>query len=451
MRTTRELGDYVARTGLRDFAPEVVERTKELCLSALGAAVYGVSMEATRILADHARASDGPEEACVIGAGFRTSAELAALVNAAASHNTELEDVALAEAMPTVNFIPPLFALAEKLGTPGGAVLEAVILAFEISARPAVILANAPGGCTERGFQPGPIFAPIGVAAAGAKMMGLSTERIVHAMSLAASLASGLGRQVGSGAHVVEPGFAGRNGITAALLARAGMTGDPTVLEGKGGFWDAVGSHGDIDFDLGTGSDLRVMEVGLKRYPCCYFLQRILDGVRDIIADAGLGADQVACVTVEGNAFFRKIIRYDEPTTSDEARFSLPHSVAVALTGDVPFFVAFDEAAIRNPRYRAHWAKVRYAPYADQGGGTEQREVPITITLQDGTAHRRICTTHKGDPRNPLSREEVVDRFKLCTEHHLAPAQIAAAAQQACALDEAPSVAPLMSLLTYAG
>lgn len=97
MQTTREIAHYVARTGLADFAPNVIERTKELCLGALGAAVAGVSMETTRILVDYARQANAPAEAGVIDAGFRTSAELAALVNASASHNTELEDVALAE------------------------------------------------------------------------------------------------------------------------------------------------------------------------------------------------------------------------------------------------------------------------------------------------------------------------------------------------------------------
>src|SRR5438094_188813 len=76
-----------------------------------------------------------------------------------------------------------------------------------------------------------------------------------------------------------QAGNAARNGITAALLARRGLTGNPTILEGHAGLWDALGGHPELEFTLGTGDDLRVMQVGMKKYPCCYLSQRIVDGV----------------------------------------------------------------------------------------------------------------------------------------------------------------------------
>src|ERR1700716_499692 len=132
MRTTRELADYAYRTGYADIAPEGVERTKELALSSLGAAVYGVSMEPTTILVDYAKRLGAAGAVGVIGAGFATSADVAAMVSSSAAHNTELEDVALLEAMPTVNIVPTIVALGQALHASGRDVLAGIVLAFDL-------------------------------------------------------------------------------------------------------------------------------------------------------------------------------------------------------------------------------------------------------------------------------------------------------------------------------
>lgn len=451
MRTTRELAGYVATTGYEDIDPDVIERTKDLCLSTLGAAVYGVSMDPTTILVDYARQVGGPQEAGVVGAGFKTSAELAAMISSSAAHNTELEDVALLEAMPTVNLVPTFFALGQALGTPGRDVLAGIVLAFELAARPSIELANRRDGCFERGFMPGAVLTPVAVAAVAAKMMGLDAEGITNAISLAASCSGGIARQTGSGAHVIEPGVAARNGLMVAGFARAGMTGEPTVLEGPAGFWDAVGGTGDIDFTLGRGSELRIMEVGLKRYPCCYMLQRVIDGVVEIVQTNHLTPDDVELVEVQGNEYWRRVMRQDRPATPSEARFSLPHTVALALTGDRIFFDAFSVEALDNPRYRTLWPKVRFAPHPDWHGGTDQKDSPVTVLLKDGTEIKKSCVIHKGDPRDPLTRAEVAERFTYCAESVMSPQRMDAIVAEVATLEKAPSVAAVQDLLTFPG
>ena len=449
MRTTRQLADYVLSTGYNDIAPEVVQRTKDLCLSTLGSAVLGASMDVTKVLADYARTQRAPEESGVIGSGFRTSAELAAMVNSSGSHNTELEDVSFPEAMPTVNIIPAVFAIGQKLGATGKAVLEGVVLAFELSARPATVLTPGDGGIFDRGFQPGPQLAPVGVAAIAAKMMGMSPEQTVNAMSLGASFGCGLVRQTGSGAHVIEPGLAGRNGITAALFARQGMTGEPTILEGKSGFWDALGGHPELDFELGTAANFRIMEVGVKRYPCCYFLQRIIDGAVDLVNRHAIKAEDVECVEVAGNKFFRLMIRQDTPTNGEEARFSLPHSISAALTGDRVFFETFTLEAVNNPRYTSLWDKVKFTHHQHWlANEVMEHDNPVTIHMKNGEEFSASCVVHKGDPRNPLTQDEVIQRFKYCAENSMSETRMDEIASMMYGLDNAGDVGPLMDLLT---
>lgn len=450
MRTTQELADYVQSFSFDEIAPEVIERTKGLCLSTLGSSVLGATMDVSRVLINYAKAHGGPEEAGVIGAGFKSSAELAAMINGSSSHCTELEDVSFPEAMPTVNIIPGVFALAEKFGASGKAVLEGVVLAFELCARPANTLTPGDGGAFDRGFQPGPQLAPVGIGAAAARIMGMNPEQTLNTLALATSFGCGMVRQTGSGAHVIEPGLAGRNGITAALFAHEGISAEPTIMEGKSGFWDALGGHPELDFELGSGSNFRIMEVGVKRYPCCYFLQRIIDGVVELVARHGIKAEEVDCVEIAGNEFFRLMIRQDNPTNGEEARFSLPHSVAVALTGDRVFFESFTVEAVNNPRYRSLWDKVKFTRHehwiADE---VMQHDNPLTIRMKNGSEYTKSCVVHKGDPREPLSRDELTERFKFCAEQAMTDSHMDEVASMVFSLDEAADVRSLMEGLTF--
>ena len=235
MQTTTRLAQYLCNTGYDDIDAAVIERSKELALSSLGSAVLGANMEVTRIMAEYAKQSGAHAEAGVIGSSFRTSAEWAAVLNCTASHCTELEDVAWPEAMYTCFLFPTVFTLGEKLHASGRAVLEALVLGYEIAARQGTICTE--GGGASRGWLTGAHLGAIGAAGAVAKLMGLGEEQTRNALSLAASMAGGLIRQTGSGAHVIEAGLAGRNGIMAAALASRGLTGNPTILEGKSGYW----------------------------------------------------------------------------------------------------------------------------------------------------------------------------------------------------------------------
>jgi 2-methylcitrate dehydratase PrpD len=449
MRTTIQLAEYIRNTGYKDIAPEVITRTKDLCLSMLGSAALGSNMRVVSIVANYAKASGAPKEAGAIGLGFRTSAELAGLINSSSAHCTELEDVSFPEAMPTVNVIPAMFALGEKLKAPGKKVLEGIVLAFEVCARPGTVLTNGKGGAFDRGFQPGPQLAKAGVAGVAAKMLGLDCEGVHNALSIGTSFSSGLHRHTGNGAHVVEPGLACRDGLTAAFWAQAGMTGEPTIMEGKSGFWDALAGKPEIDFDLGTGSNFRIMAVGLKRYPCCYLLQRIIDGVTDIVTEHDIDAGQVDCVEVQGNSFFRQNMRQDAPATAEEARFSLPHAVAAALTRERIFFETFTSEKVRDPKMQALWGKVKFLPHPDWEGGAMESDSPITIKLKDGREFHKSCVFHRGSPQLPLAQTEVVERFGYCTEALFSKSRREEIASLVYDLDRLDDISQLMALLTY--
>ncbi len=419
MTTAQQLAHYVVTTDLTQIDPEVVERAKDLCISSLGSAVLGARMKVSGTMASYVRAQGSTAEASVIGFGFGTSAQLAAMLNCDSSHCTELEDVAWPEAQYTCCLIPAVFTLGEKLGSSGLDVIEAVIIGFEVAARPGMALSN--GGAAARGILSCANVGTLGVAAAASKLMKLDEQATCAAITLAASVGGGLVRQTGSSAHVIEAGFTARDGIMAAELAALGLGGNPSILEGKAGYFDALGGLPDLALSPGTGSDLRVMAVGQKKYPCCYMLQRIIDCLKDMIESNGIAADAVAEVRVEVNAAFPAIMKYPEPRDVEEARFSLPHVVGATLVGEPMGVSTFSEAKLHDPAILAQRGKVRMIVHDEWGYDQLGAEDRITIELRDGSRIEGVATVARGDASNPLSRAETLEKFDRCVEGLLAP------------------------------
>lgn len=185
MKATERIADYLYNTGFDDFDAEVIHKAKTLCVSSLGMAVAGSRIHAGEVLARYARDIGGTGRAGVVGAGFRTSAEMAALVNATAAHSTELEDDSWPESMYTCHIIPAVFALGEELGSSGREIIEAFILGYEIQARPGMVLTD--NGANERGILTAPHLGAIGVAGAASKLLKLNKEETRMALSLAVS------------------------------------------------------------------------------------------------------------------------------------------------------------------------------------------------------------------------------------------------------------------------
>ena len=446
MAIAEQIARYVCETGFDDFDPAVIERTKDLCISAVGSTVLGAGMEVPSVLADYVREQHGPAQAGIVGFGFGASVELAAMMNCTSSHCTELEDVAWPEAQYTCCVIPAMFTLADALGRNGRGLLEAVIIAFEVAARPGMICSN--GGAAARGFLSCANNGTIGVAAGAARLMRLSIDQTRDAVTLATSVGGGLVRQTGSAAHVVEAGFAARDGIMAATLAARGLGGNPAIMDGKAGFFDALAGQPEIAFDLGTGADLRVMAVGQKKYPCCYLVQRVIDGVKALVAEHQLSADDVAEVVVEVNQAFPTIVKYPDPQDVEETRFSLPHVVAGALAGEPMDFRTFAADKLHDPTMLAQRAKVRMVVHDAWGYDQLGKQDIITLHTTGGASYQVVCSVAHGDAEDPLSRGETVAKFRVCTDGILPGEmqdQVIAILET---LDAASSLEPLMALLT---
>lgn len=402
-KTTKEIADFACNFKFDDLPAELVTHIKHLALGYMGSTLAGAVLPNGRIVTEYVRNQAAVPLAGVSGGGFRTSLELAALANATFAHATELEDVSFPDGLYALAIWAPVFAVGEHLKASGRDVMQGFAIGYDIASRLGVACADAAG----RGWMLSAVFASVGVAGAVARMFGLSHEQTVNALSIGASQGTGLVRQSGTGAHTYEAGFAGRNGVTAAQLARAGLNGNATILEGKGGMVDLIA--GLPDFELGDA--LRVAEIGIRKYPCCGLLQRNIDGVRDMIAEHRIKAEDVASVTVEVNHTFAMYMKYADPTSASQTRFSIEHAVAACFLEPRVFLSTFTDEAARDARFKAFRSKVKMIVHPEWEHGYFPQPSIVTVTLNSGKVLRQDCVFARGDVGHPLAMTDIRDKY----------------------------------------
>lgn len=442
-QTTVRVAELVCETKLDQLPREVVSYSKSLALSALGGMVSGAPLPNCKIVTRYIKRMGGNQEATVAASGFKTSVENAALANGHFSHTTEYEDDSVPEAVSAYTLYPPLFALAEKLGSSGNHLIEAFAAGYEVQSRLGIDCTNA----RKRGYLNLSLVGVLGIAAGAAKLLELDVQRTAWALSLAASQGCGLTRQTGTDAHFIEMGVAGRDGLAAALWAADGLTGSTTIFEGPKGFLD-LKTAGEVskptDVVNNWGKPYRVMAVGIKSYPCCYHMQRYIQGMIELKQAHGFRAGEVERVDVEVNPMVPQFIRYPEPRNMAEARFSMPHSLAVAILDDRITLHSFSDERVKDQDARELRQKVKMIEHEEWQYGAMTGPYPLTVILKNGTRLSKDCMKVNGQPPDLLSVDQVIQKYRLCTEDLLAEDKIKDSIRMTLGLEELDNVAKLM-------
>ena len=444
MGTTRDIAEFAHKTTFNDFDSALVKHVKNVLLSGVGMTLAGVNTGAGKAVIRYVKECAAPQEAGVFGAGFRTSAEYAALANGTTSHSTELEDDIMPDLIYSVGIFPGVFALGENLHVSGKEVIEASIIAWDIAAKlslPAVKPLLSRGGVA-------PSFCTIGVAAASAKLLKLGLEETIMAVSISASHTSwGILGQAGSGAHLFEAGLAGRNGIASAMLAKYGLTGQPDIFETPMGLLRGVA--GEVYSVPKLGKPYRAKNIGIKKYPCCFLEMHIIDGFIELIKAHNISADNVESIQVDVSPVFANTIRYHHPKDEEEARFSLPHSIACCFLDKKPWIESYSTERVNHPQVIAFRNKVKMVVQPEQTdselilGG----EVPISIKLKDGTEYKKLCP--KSTDPIIVSDEEVMDKYMKCASRVLSQSRAEQVAETVLSLEKVQDISELMTLLTF--
>src|SRR4051795_9313959 len=364
---------------------------------------------------------DGPCTA--IGHKRALSAAGAAFVNGTAAHGEDFDDTF--EGGPVhagAVIVPAVLAACERHNADGRMALTGIAVGTEVLCRLSLVV---PKAVHKAGFHPTAIFGAMGAAAGVGAALGLNAKQIVDALGIAGSMAGGIIEYLAEGAWTkrLHAGWAAQSGIRAALLARQGFVGPRTVFEGVHGLFNgfahtADGDYGELVEDFGERWVIDTL--AFKPYPCGTMAQPYIDCARRLAA-RGVRADDIrelVCEVAEGTVhrLWEPLADKQRPRNGYAAKFAVPYLLATGFVHGGVGLGAFTERAISDPRVLALAAKVKFVidldnPYPNNYTGH------LRVTMKDGSVIEERQPYLRGGAQEPLSRQDVTDKFLVNAQH----------------------------------
>lgn len=413
MTVIQRLGDFVARERERASSEDLLRHGKRALVDWFAAVLPGGLEPPPSALRRELADEVGRGGAVLYPACQRAPARTAALINGVASHALEVDDI-YREAVfhPGCTVIPAALALAQRDGASGERLLRAVILGYEVAGR----IGAAVNPAHYRFWHTTGTVGGFGAAAAAATLAGLDARRAAWALAHAGTLGAGLQQafRSDSGSKPVHAGNAAAVGVLAAALAAGGVPGAADLLEGERGFGRAMSDGGDWSRALdGLGERWVVASITVKNHACCGHTFAAVDAALELREDDGVDAAEVERVLVATYGTAVEVTGIPRPEGAAEARFSLPYVVARALVHGRVGVEAFTDDALTDPEVRALTERVELEvdPELDRAF-PGRRGARLRVETADGRTLRRERRTRKGDPDDPLTDEELDDKFR---------------------------------------
>ncbi|MBQ6470515.1 MAG: MmgE/PrpD family protein [Victivallales bacterium] len=363
----------------------------------------------------------GAEESYVLFQNRRLPARLAAFMNALYGHGAELDDGhKRAAGHAGVHLIPAVFALADKLGVSQEDVLVALATGYEAYIR---ISSAAQPGLVRHGFHSTGMAGTLACAAACARLYHLDAQGVEDAVALATTMSGGLLSYGDSRPAIkpLNPGKAAENGVMAAMLASAGVQGPAEALEGPNGWFHAVTDQVDASCLKGSGH-LLLHECYFKLYPSCRHTHCGIDA--GIALHSKARSENIAAVKVHIYPNAIRLAGIPYPKNQDETKFSIQYTLACALLNG-----NYGVADMDLPRMTADVVglidKTQLIPDESMENKAKGiRGARVEVVLKSGESLTETVLVPKGDPENPLSRQDIVGKLHSCAKGQAAAPEL---------------------------
>jgi len=439
---THVLASKAAGLDYDNLPPPARELVRQCVLDYLGVAVAGASDGLVRLLLDEMNEAGGAPKASVIGHELRLPALSAALVNGAAAHALDYDDVNMAmPGHPSVAILPALLALAELRHSSGHAVATAFVAGYETTCR---IGAALQPGHYNLGFHSTGTIGSFGAAAACARLLGLDAETTAIALGIAGTQAAGLKSQFGTMCKPFHAGKAAQCGLLAARLAARGFSSRTDIVECLRGF---ALTHGP---DFAPEAALAEPEGGLhlfanlfKYHAACYLTHAPIECARRLREDHRLEPDAIAGITLRLDASCERVCNIPAPSDGLQSKFSLRQTVAMALAGvDTASLGAYSAENARDPRL----VGLRERVVLDWQDSWPQTLSELELELTDG---RRPMARHDaGIPAGDIADQgrRLAAKFDSLVEPVLGPSRTRELRETIAGLDSLADIGTLARL-----
>lgn len=409
---TARLAEFCAGLRFSDLDEPARRAVRRHLLDTLGAAIAGTRGQPARIAARTLGELKSGGDIPVPGLDGRWQRAAAAYLMGASAHGLELDDGYRAGSVhPGAPVIPAVLAASWGRGIDGRAAAAAIAAGYEVVTRVAETIHPA---SRRRGFHNTPVTGVLGAAAASASVLGLDAAQTEQALGIAASSAAGLFAFLHGGGEIkrLHPGFAAREGLFAALLARNGMTGPAGVLEIEDGVLQAFGGITDAaPLTRGLGEGFNVARCYIKPHACCRHLHPGLDAVMAVAREEGLAAADIAGVDV-GTYAIAAGHAHGGWEDMAAAQMNYRFCMALAMAGGRVGIAEFDPAHLRDPSL-ADLAE-RVSVTVDDGCEADYprlRSARVSVRTTSGARHERYVDEPLGSARHPLADDALDAKF----------------------------------------
>jgi 2-methylcitrate dehydratase len=446
----QDIARWVVAMRYEELPPEVIARTKRVVLDTVGCALGAIGAEPVQAAQRVVALQGGNPQATILGLGRKASCDQAAFLNGMAMRYFDYNDyIALGRPNHASINVAAALAVAEMQGMSGKDLLLGLVAGYEVEVR----LRDAIAAQRREGWDDTSIEAQYASAATAGKLLQLDAGKLANALAIAGSNANTLA-EVRRGAELTpakgsaEP-MAVRNGVFAALLARAGLSYPLTIFEGENGFAKMVSGPLDETILRQRSGDFQILKSCIKLWPCVGTAQAPIAAALDVYKKQPR-ADDIAAITVALSDFaYRQQIAYpEEIRTREHADHSIPYLVSRALLdGDVRV-TDFAEARFKDPRALALKRKLTVRP--DPALSNENLGAGVEVTLQNGTVLTARVPIPPGNMLNPAGDPELTLKFLALAEAVLGKARAENAIELVLAVDTMPDLGNLLNALSPA-
>lgn len=453
---TSLLAQFVAKFSFNDIPHEVIAQAKRLILDSIGCGLGGCKTIIANIVTKFIESIGGVPESTVIGVKHKTNCINAAFANAAIANALDADDTYLNTSHPAVPILSAALALGEKVEASGKELLSAFVTGYEVFTR--IKLATIPTFKTYRRLHGLATWQVFGAVVAASKILGLNLDQTVNALGIAGANApvQSFWKFIESskGLPMVKYGspWSAELGVSSALLAKMGFTGMQNILDGDRGFWVMAGSDC-CNFEKMTselGMRYEILKTSFKPYPACRWIHPSIDALLILLHKTNIALKDIEEIIVKTfTVICTAPYNNPRPITLIDAQFSIPYTLAVAATGIKPGPKWFDPEIMNNPNILNLSQKIKLV-----GDPQVDREFPrkmmskIELTLRDGEKVKQVVEVPKGEPENPLTYKDLLEKFREFASIFLKYDQIKEVINHVNRLEKLSNIADLTKLLT---
>ncbi|MDI7259282.1 MAG: MmgE/PrpD family protein [Thermodesulfobacteriota bacterium] len=421
------LANHLVNRNYEDLNPETIEVTKKCLLDTIGVivAASGIIPEC-RLLVDLIKEGGGKEESTILGFGGRVPAWMAAFANGAMGHCLDYDDLQYEVPVhPSSPVVSASLAIAERLGNVSGKeLITAIALGNDLICRMGLSIH------WKMDWNVTTVLGAFGAAAAAGKLLKLNETAMVSALGIALSEAAGTQEmRYSMGNHMggLRDGYPARGGALSALMAKQGILGPENCLEGRAGlfnlYFDGVYNREVLVADL--GKRFEGINVGIKAWPTCGTSHVYIDATLRIVTDHDLHPQEIESITLYVGDFAmlhcQPLEERRRPPTTADAKYSIPFSSAVAATKRRVLIGDLTPEGIKDPAV-LHMAQ-KVSPKLDTRFNAKKGEPPgmVEITTKEGKCFSQRLDVGYGHPHNPISKEDVINKFWDCISYSARP------------------------------